>query len=137
VADEVVQVGGVVAGDEVVVPDPGEGPFLGVLALLRSGRGDRYVIAAVDQPLLDAPTLRRLLDVDAGVDAGVAFADEPIPCVLPATARPRIEAAAAAGERRLRALATTTVTPTTDERRCLRNVNRPEDLASLRARPAD
>jgi molybdopterin-guanine dinucleotide biosynthesis protein A len=132
VVDEVVQLGGVAGGVEDVVVDAGDGPLLAVLALLRSGRGDRYLVAAVDQPLLDEALLRRLLEVDVGTEGGVAFVDEPVPCVLAAGARGRIEAVARAGERRLGALTTTWLAPTTDERRRLANVNSPDDLRAVR-----
>ena len=145
VSDEIVQLGGQLGGqpgDHVVVAvaiddviaDPGDGPFVAVLALLSSGRGNRYVVAAVDQPRLDEATLRRLLDVDLDLDGGVCFEGEPLPCVLRAGARARVAALVAQGERRVRALATTTLVPTDAERRAIVNVNTPEDLAALAAR---
>jgi len=131
ICDGIVQLGGPGDGIDPVVADPGDGPLLAVLELLRTGLGDRYVVVAVDQPLLDAATLGRLLELTLDDDGGVCFADEPLPCVLPAGARARVEALARAGERRLRALATTTLAPTPAERRAIVNVNTAADLARL------
>jgi molybdopterin-guanine dinucleotide biosynthesis protein A len=131
VSDAIVQLGGP-HDDDDVIDDAGDGPFFAVLALLHSGRGDRYVIAAVDQTQLDAATLRRLLDVDIADDGGVCFDDEPLPCVLAAGARARIAALAAQGERRVRALSTTTIPASPRERAAIVNVNTPEELAALK-----
>lgn len=133
VVDEVVQLGGLPppgAADDVTDPvlhDPGHGPFLAVKALLESGRGDRYVVVAVDQPLIDPATLRRLLDVDVGADGAVCFEHEPLPCVLAAGALRRIESLAFSGERRVLALSTKTLQPTPSELRALTNVNTPHE----------
>ena len=132
VSDELVQLGGPPDDEDGVIDDAGDGPFVAVLALLGSGRGDRYVVAAVDQPRLDAPTLRRLLDVDLAADGAVCFDGEPLPCVILAGARARIAALVAQGERRVRALATKTVSPSPHERAAIVNVNTPEDLAALK-----
>jgi molybdopterin-guanine dinucleotide biosynthesis protein A len=132
VVDEIVQVGGADRGVDTVVSDEGDGPLRAVLALLHSGRGDRYVIAAVDQPLLDAPALRRLLEVDLASDGCVCFEDEPLPCVVRAGARDRLAALVARGERRMRALATTTLVPSSCERAAIVNINTRNDLAALK-----
>jgi molybdopterin-guanine dinucleotide biosynthesis protein A len=138
VCDEVVQLGGPRDDDDGddVIADAGEGPFLAVRALLHTGRGDRYVIAAVDQPRLTRAVLQRLLDVDVGGDGAVCFVDEPLPCVIAAGARARVDALADAGERRLRALTTATLAVSDDDRRVLVNVNTPAELASLAAQQA-
>jgi molybdopterin-guanine dinucleotide biosynthesis protein A len=129
--DMVVQLGGIGDGVDVVLPDDGQGPFLAVLGLLRSGLAERYVVVAVDQPLIEPGTLQCLLDADPGGDGGVSYADEPVPCVVRAAAVARVERLAAAGERRLRALATTTIAPDARQRRTLVNVNTPIDLAAI------
>jgi molybdopterin-guanine dinucleotide biosynthesis protein A len=137
VCDEVVQLGGPTGDAEVVVPDDGAGPFLAVIDLLARVPGDRFVIAPVDQPLLSPGLLRRLLDVDVGVAGGVCFDGEPLPCVLAAGARDRVALLAAAGERRMRTLATTSIAPTDHERSSLMNVNSPADAAAAEAALAD
>jgi molybdopterin-guanine dinucleotide biosynthesis protein A len=136
VCDDVVQLGGPPGGGDDVIDDAGDGPFVAVLALLSCGRGDRYVVAAVDQPRLDASTLQRLLDVELDDDGAVCFAGEPLPCVVRAGARGRVAALVARGERRLRTLATTTLAATAHEQAAIVNVNTPADLAGL-ADPVD
>jgi molybdopterin-guanine dinucleotide biosynthesis protein A len=132
VVDEVVQLGGRENGSEPVIADPGEGPLGAVVALLHSGRGDRYVVAAVDQPFLSSTVLTRLLSVELADDGAVSFAGEPLPCVVQAGARTRALLLASSGERRLWTLMTTTLPPSAPERRALRNLNTPHDVAMAR-----
>ena len=102
VCDEVLVVGGVGAD----VFDDGDGPLIAVVALLRSGRGTHFVIAATDQPRLAPQVLQPLLDAHGDDDNGVAWEGEPLPLCISISALPRLEAAIAAGERRLRAAVT-------------------------------
>lgn len=90
---------------EDAVPDAG--PAGGLLALLQSGWGDVYVVLPVDMPLIDGALLEELLAALAGAPEAHAatFAvegrREPLPLVLRASARPRVAAALARGERGL------------------------------------
>lgn len=90
---------------EDAVPDAG--PAGGLLALLESGRGGVYVVLPVDMPLVDSALLTELLAaLDATPDASAATFTlegrrEPLPVVLRASARPRVAAALARGERGL------------------------------------
>ncbi len=97
VCDTVVVVGGVDAD----VVDDGDGPLGAVVALLRSGRGRRFLIAATDQPRLSEDVLRPLLDA-VGDGDGIAWQGQPLPLCIGVGALPRLQAAMAAGERRLR-----------------------------------
>ena len=125
VCPRVVQVGG--AGADV--DDDGDGPLAGVLALLRSGIAERYLVCAVDQPFITATILQPLIDDD---DDAVSWLGEPLPLCLRASALLRIEGLYAAGERRMSTLSTVTLpVPAGAEDLWgtqLRNLNRPDDL---------
>lgn len=121
VCPRVVQVGGV-GGD---VSDDGDGPLSAVLALLRSTIAERYLVCAVDQPFLSAEVLQPLIDVD---DDAVAYDDEPLPVCVRRGALSRLQVLHGQGERRMRALTTTTLPLPAALRAQLRNLNRPEDL---------
>lgn len=130
VCDRVVQVGG--AGADVVddAAYVDGGPIAGVLSLLRSGAGDRYVVCAVDVPLIDGALLQRLIDVDD--DA--CFAGHPLPLVVAASSLPRIEGLWAAGERRLSAVSRVAVDVDAGVEARLWNVNAPADVAEAERR---
>ena len=83
---------------------PGGGPLVGLLTALRSSGSDVF-LAAVDQPLLQPETVRRLIDQPG--DAVVPFqAGHPqVTCsVFRATCRDAVERLVADGERKLRLL---------------------------------
>lgn len=119
------------------LPDlrPGLGPLAGIEAVLRSGLGTGYLIAACDQPFLTPELLRRLL---GEAEEPKCFREEggagfhPFPCYFPASWLPRVEAALEAGKLSMRGLLGTDH-PTwplvsTEEAALLRSMNRPEDL---------
>jgi len=123
----------VVGGVDADVVDDGGGPLLAVIALLKSGRGGRFLIAATDQPRLDANVLQPLIDVVVADTDGVAWDNEPLPLCIGIGALPRLEAAVAAGERRLRAAITVWLPLTSAAVRAgLVDVDTPADLAALR-----
>jgi molybdopterin-guanine dinucleotide biosynthesis protein A len=134
VCDGVIVVGGINAD----VSDPLEGPLSAVAALLRSGRAERYLVAPVDQPRLAASVLQRLLDAreaaahqhPANNDVGVAFVGEPLPLLIDAGARARIDELVSRGERRLRAAITVEVA-VDNSAAALVNVNTPADVEAL------
>ncbi len=129
----------VVGGPDADVTDPLEGPLSAVAALLRSGRAERYLVAPVDQPRLQAAVLQRLLDAravhPAATDVGVAFVDEPLPMLIDAGASARIDELVSRGERRLRAAITVEVA-VDDSGGALVNVNTPADVEALTSAPA-
>ncbi|MDP2342311.1 MAG: molybdenum cofactor guanylyltransferase [Deltaproteobacteria bacterium] len=126
VCERVVQVG----GQDADVVDDGDGPFAAVLALLRSGIAERYLVCPVDQPFLTAAVLQPLIDVDDDVPLNqiVCWEGEPLPLCVRASALPRLERLYAQGERRMKAATTTTLVLPSELGTQLRNLNRPEDL---------
>ena len=133
VCDEVVVVGGPGAD----VTDPGDGPLAAVDALLGTGRGSRYLVIPVDQPLLTAEVLQHLLDADGqrADDAslgGLCFANEPLPLVVRDVARPTIAAHIGAGGRRLSLASSSSIPLPEAWGALLANINTPEDFAALR-----
>ncbi len=116
---------------------PGQGPSEGLRALVASGLGDLYLALPVDMPGVTPDDLRRLVDALAGHAAACFELDgvmEPLPCALDG------RAALAPRERRLGALllALRPALVQLDDADAARwhNVNRPDDLAGLSARPA-
>lgn len=126
VCQRVLLVGGVGAD----VDDDGDSAFAGVRAVVGSGAGDRYVVCAVDVPLVDGALLRRLIDADD--DA--CFAGHPLPLVVAASSRARIEALWRAGERRLSSIARVGVEVDADVEARLWNVNAPGDVVEAERR---
>ncbi len=128
-------------GDDVAVwlePDEPRHPLTGVLHALRAARRRPVLCCAVDLPLLDAATLRRLLAADDGRRA----------CVVP-RAEGRLEPLCAIWHPRARrrllrlpaSLAMGEVVAALDplevcfaDARPFANVNAPEDLLTVRAR---
>ena len=110
------------------------GPAGGLLALLRCERAHthththRYVVVAVDMPNVRPEHLRALLDRGSIACFTCEGALQPLPLVIDAGARDRVEELVANGERRLTeivaALAPKTVAV---DRDVVRNVNRPDD----------
>lgn len=146
VCDEVVVLGhGEGCPDELQrVPDPpgAQGPLAGLLALLQSDRGARYLVAACDMPRLTPSLLERLLDESEGVRATCFHVVgrervEPLPLLLTTAARAALEEQLAEGDLRLMAfverLAPRELPLDEREAEALANVNRPEDLARLSA----
>jgi molybdopterin-guanine dinucleotide biosynthesis protein A len=129
VCDDVVTVGGV--GCDVV--DDRAHPMGGILALLREKSAHRYVIAAVDQPLLKPSLLQLLLAACVDDDDGVCFDGEPLPMVLGHKRRHTAGALVAAGALRLSGLITKTLPLDEEQRRSLMNVNHPDDVVAADA----
>ncbi len=129
VCDDVVTVGG--EGCDVV--DDRRHPLGGIAALLAARAAHRFVVVAVDQPLLSAPLLRRLVDACDGDDVGVCYDGEPLPMVLGPGRRDAASALIAAQRLRLLGLITKTLPSDDDTRRALLNVNRPDDVAVAEA----
>ncbi len=147
-----------VGGDAVLLarlgrpvhPDryPGEGPLGGVLSALatlapagvEADDAAAVVVAACDLPLLDGPTVARLLDAagkSLDADAVVARSSrrEPALALWRARARPAVEAQWAAGVRALHvALAGLRVVEVPVEEGPLRNVNTIADLSATTRR---
>lgn len=128
------------------LPDPPglDGPIAGLLAALRWAPATTWVVLACDLPLLDAeavgwllscrrPGARAVLPLDA------AGRPEPLFAAWEPQARPLLERIAAAGGGPIAAAGepgvATPPTPAAIARR-LRNVNTPDELASLRDRRA-
>jgi len=121
------------------IPDlrPGLGPLAGIEAVLSSGLGDSYLVAACDQPFLTPGVLRRL--IEKGVEEPRCFREEggagfhPFPCYLPAACLPRVREALDAGRLSMRELIGVGrpewPTVTAAEATRLRSVNSPEDVA--------
>lgn len=145
VCDEVVVLGhgeGCPEGLERLADPPGKsGPLAGLLALLQSGRGARYLVAACDMPLLSHALLARLVEEGAGAEAACFVAEgqrelEPLPLLLSPSARPPLEERLLRGELRLMAfvaaLSPRLVPLSENDAALLANANRPEDLERLR-----
>ena len=126
-------------------PTEGEGPLAGLhQGLMAAVRSDAVVVAGGDMPDLQPPVLRTMLAMlaDAGVDA-VALDDgvgaRPLPCVLRTwPAADAVHTLLHAGRRRLRdvldawrtaVIDAPTWTALDPERRTLRDVDTPGDLA--------
>lgn len=124
-----------------VVPDrcPGEGPVGGVLTALgalAAGDDDLVVVVACDMPHLTGATvssLVRALSAEEHAVAAVGRSDrlEPLCAAWRPSAGAALEAALAAGERRLHAvLGALTVAAVAVPRADVANINAPGDLGS-------
>ena len=103
-----------------------------LLALLSSGRAERYLVAATDQPRLSPSVMLPLVNACGLDDDAVAFADQPLPLCVSAAAHDRVRALVERGERRLRTAVTRWLEApgnVTD----LVDVDTPADLAALLA----
>ncbi len=123
-------------------PDAPSHPLTGVVHALRTASGDSVLCCAVDLPLLDAATLRRLLDADDGRRACIVpRVDgrlEPLCTLWHPRALERLTRLSAEAP----AMAMRDVVASLDhlevafpDARPFANVNAPEDLASLGAYP--
>ncbi len=113
---------------------PDRGPLGGIEALLASGLDRSYLVVPCDLPLLAPPLLRRLLDGGDDGDA-VAFRDHPLPALLPAAAhaevRRLLDEGGGAVHRLLDRLDARRPELPAELAPQLRNVNTPEELATL------
>jgi molybdopterin-guanine dinucleotide biosynthesis protein A len=120
---------------------PGRGPLEGLATGLSAIRSDRALVVACDMPLLDIPVLRLLAAEADDADVIVPVSDtgpEPLCAVYARRLLPRLDAALASGERRMKAWLATldaremppdafaSVDP---EGHAFLNLNRPEDYA--------
>jgi molybdopterin-guanine dinucleotide biosynthesis protein A len=105
--------------------DPGTGPVAAIAAGLRAATHELAVVIPVDMPLLPAEALLAL--AAACRDAAVAQRG-PLPCAVARRVLPAFER----GEPRLRTVLAGLDTAHVElDERSLRNVNTPEDLATL------
>lgn len=117
------------------------GPAAGILAAQAAHPDVAWLVVACDLPLLDAPTLRRLLDARDPAREATAFLSahdglpEPLCAVWEPSSRPRLLARVEAGRpcprKALIEADTQLLQPRTPQ--ALDNINTPEELASLRA----
>ncbi len=124
-----------------IEPDAPRHPLTGVTHALRTAEADRVLCCAVDLPLLDAATLRRLLDADDGrracvvprVDGRV----EPLCALWHPRALDELVRLAAAPDMAMRDVVASLdhLEVAFPDPRPFVNVNAPEDLASLEAYP--
>lgn len=124
-----------------IAPDlhPAAGPMGGLVSLPQSRLLPRVVIAACDQPLLRAATLRLLADAPPDTPAclrttsGTALA--PLPCMIPQTAFAALRRAFEQGQRSLHAwlaqYPARWLTVPDDVAREVASINTPDDLAQL------
>lgn len=126
-----------------VVPDvdPGGGALVGLYSGLRAVRTPLATVTACDMPFVSTPLLRRLLALAADYDAVVpvlAEQPEPLHAVYRRACLPAIEAALAAGRKRViaffdrvrvRYVGEAELRAWDPDLRSFLNVNRPEDLA--------
>jgi molybdopterin-guanine dinucleotide biosynthesis protein A len=123
-----------------VIPDryPGEGPLGGILTSLLHTDSDWNLLTACDMPEISAAFLRHLLEEaeDAGADAllptGPSGRSEPLCAVYHRRCRAALEAAFAAGIRKVtQALEGVAIRRLpVAESVCFQNVNTPEDWAA-------
>src|SRR5690242_20007282 len=113
-ADSVVLVGDPAEYAEFSCPviadlHPGEGPLGGILTALHHTSSDWNLVAACDMPGLSAEALRQILEAaersgaDALVPVGPSGVPEPLCAVYHRRSLPGLEAAFAAGERKVTA----------------------------------
>lgn len=113
-------------------PDEPRHPLTGVLHALRTAAGRSVLCCAVDLPLLDAATLRALLDADAGRHACVVPRAggrvEPLCALWRPAALPLLERLAPEPAMREVIAAVDPLEVSFADPRPFANVNRPEDL---------
>lgn len=128
-----------------VSPDvlPGTGVAGAILTALESTAADRVIVVACDLPFLDAPLLRRLLDLAASADGAwvqTPAGAEPLLACYRRQAAPRIRAAIEAGLRKaadldqiltMRIVDLAELSAFGDPSHLLANVNSPEDLGTI------
>jgi molybdopterin-guanine dinucleotide biosynthesis protein A len=125
--------------------EPGAGALMGLYSGLRAVRTPLATATACDMPFVSTAVLRKLLGLAVGVDAVVPVLGgqpEPLHAVYRPTCVPAIEAALAAGRKRLisffdevrvRYVDEADVRAWDPELRSFLNVNRPDDLARAEA----
>ncbi len=123
----------------------GGGALMGLYSGLRAVRTPLATATACDMPFVSTAVLEALISLAPGYDAVVPFLGgqaEPLHAVYRTTCVPAIEAALAAGQKRLisffaplriRYVAEAELRRWDPELRSFLNVNRPEDLAHARA----
>ncbi|MFM7312969.1 MAG: NTP transferase domain-containing protein, partial [Cyanobium sp.] len=119
-------------------PPPWEGPLLALHRLMQRHPGERLLLCPVDMPKLNKGALQALLAAAAEQPQWIHLAHDgercqPLLGVYPrqATLRADLSAAVARGERRLQSwLAEQACREVRLDPGALRNINRPEDLAS-------
>ena len=119
-------------------PPPWEGPLLALQRLMQRHPDQRLLLLPVDMPALRVAVLRQLLAAAASEPLAIHLAHDgerlqPLLGVYPSTAahRTSLEEAINGGERRLqRWLAGQACRPVALDPMAIRNVNRPEELAS-------
>jgi len=117
-------------------PDEPCHPLTGILHALRTARRRPVLCCAVDLPLLDPVTLRRLLGADDGRHAcvvpRVVGRLEPLCAVWHPRALRRLEALPALTPMRELVAALDPLEVAFDDPRAFRNVNAPDDLLTIR-----
>ena len=137
-------------GAALVVPDESShcGPLAGIVALLGAMESEWLVAVAVDMPLLEGETLRRVLDARSGEKGVVPVLNcgaEPLAAVYPravlALARKQIESADHSLQGFVRAAAKADLIqllPWPVERAdCFRSVNTPGEFVAAQQRATD
>lgn len=119
------------------------GPAAGILAAQAAYPDVAWLVVACDLPLLDTPTLQRLLDARDPARDATAFVSahdglpEPLCALWEPSSQPRLLARVEAGKpcprKALIEADTQLLPPLTPQ--ALDNINTPEELASLRASP--
>ena len=127
-----------------VIPDrfPGEGPLGGILTALHHTSADWNLVVACDMPGLSAEFLGRLLEAaeQSGAQAllpeGPSGRPEPLCAIYHRNARPALEMAFAAGQRKvtLALAAVSTASLVMPDLAPFQNVNTPEDWAGYAAK---
>lgn len=118
---------------------PGYGPLSGIEAILSSGVGTGYLIAACDQPLLNAEIFKLVIPETRDKPCFFDFSDEgliqPFPGYYPVTWLPEIRDSLRRNRRALKSLiseSTVIYKPKTAAVAwCLQSINTEEDLENL------
>ncbi len=124
--------------------EPGAGALMGLYSGLRVVRTPLATVTACDMPFVSTAVLRALIALAPAYDAVVPLVDdrpEPLHAVYRTTCLPAIEAALAAGRKRLiaffddvrvRYVPQAALRAWDPDGRSFLNINRPEDLAAAR-----
>lgn len=124
--------------------EPGAGALMGLYSGLRAVRTPLATVTACDMPFVSTAVLRALIALAPAYDAVVPLVDdrpEPLHAVYRTTCLPAIEAALAAGRKRLiaffddvrvRYVPQAALRAWDPDGRSFLNINRPEDLAAAR-----
>ncbi len=85
-------------------PIPGAGSLPGLHTALEAARGELVIVLACDMPFVSAPLLEHMLEMATQADIVIPLRDgeyEPLHAIYRRTCLPAIEAALAAGEKRV------------------------------------